>query len=511
MLSRRRALRHRLQRRDLQLPRAARELHGAGDRFRGHSDTEVLLAAVARVGGGARPATRVRDVRLRALGPRGALLLRSCRDRVGEKPLYYGHRGGALVLRVGAEGAAGSTRRAAPRSTGMPSRSSCGTTTSRRPVSIYRGIAKLLPGTIVSSGRDGGALSESTCRTGRPWTIAVWRAPSDPCRRRRGGSATQLERLLTHGVRRADGGRRAARRLPLGRLDSSTVVALMQAQSARPVRTFTIGFDEAGYSTRPITPRGRRPIWHRAHRALRHARRGAGTSIPKLPTIYDEPFADSVPDPYLPGQPARAPARDGEPFGRRRRRVVRRLQPLPPRPAHVACQRVPPRAGAAAAGAAPAGMPARAGSADRPVRVRGHPRCHSRTTRSTVRGAVCGRTPESRAPRATSRSGLTRRRGPSRARAGRRRSRATGRSRLARALADFARARDATSTAHLSPGRHAGEGRPRGDGGRPGDARPAPRPPRGGVRLAPAAGVQAPRRSRQVAPRRCSIATCRAS
>ena len=78
-----------------------------------------------------------------------------------------------------------------------------------------------------------------------------------------------------------------------GGVDSSTVVALMQKLSPRPVKTFTIGFHEEGYNEAEHAKAVARAPRHRPHRALRDRRRRRRAVIPRLPRIYDEPFADS--------------------------------------------------------------------------------------------------------------------------------------------------------------------------------------------------------------------------
>ena len=84
-----------------------------------------------------------------------------------------------------------------------------------------------------------------------------------------------------------------------GGIDSTTVVALMQAQSPRPVRTFTIGFHEAGFNEARTTRGGRRPPGDRPHRALCHRRARRSATIPSLPELWDEPFADASQIPTL--------------------------------------------------------------------------------------------------------------------------------------------------------------------------------------------------------------------
>lgn len=210
--------------------------------WRGHSDTEVLLAAIASWGL-ASTLTRLNGMFAFALWDRQRRQLSLARDRLGEKPLYYGWNQGrflfgselkALVAHPGWRGALDRDALSAYlRLSYIPA-----------PHSIYRGIHKLLPGTAATL-----ALDRRT-----PLVEVYWSARAvaeqglaAPFAGSEIEALGRLEQLLLDAV-----GLRMHADVPLGAflsggIDSTTVVALMQAQSTRPVRTFSIGFHEPGF------------------------------------------------------------------------------------------------------------------------------------------------------------------------------------------------------------------------------------------------------------------------
>jgi asparagine synthase (glutamine-hydrolysing) len=280
------------------------EEEGFGCDWRGHSDTETLLAAIDAWG--------VRGALERSIGMFALALwdrrdraLILARDRLGEKPLYYGWQGegqGAAFL-FGSELKA---LRPHPAFEGEVDRNSL-TLLMRHgyipaPHSIYRGIAKLMPGCF------------ATLHAGRrePEIEAYWSAAEVAERGRRGPltaspeeAVESLERLLTDAV-----GQQMIADVPLGAflsggVDSSTIVALMQAQSTRPVKTFSIGFHEEEYNE---AAHAKAVAEHLGtdHTELYVTAEEAMRVVPQLPEMYDEPFADPSQIPtYLVSQLAR--------------------------------------------------------------------------------------------------------------------------------------------------------------------------------------------------------------
>lgn len=261
------------------------ELLRSGYAFRGHSDTEVLLAAVEEWG--VRGALeRFVGMFAFALWDRRERRLVLARDRMGEKPLYYGWVGGAFLfaseikaLRA-FEGWRGEVDRDALRAylryNYVPS-----------PCSIYRGISKLPPGTFLSleGSRGPGPLPDpQPYWTPSPGGEQAPRTPEE--------AADQLEEILRRAVRE-----QMVADVPLGAflsggVDSSTIVALMQAQSTRPVKTFTIGFREQAFNEAEHAAEVARHLGTE-HTELYVTPAEAMEVIPRLPAVYDEPFADS--------------------------------------------------------------------------------------------------------------------------------------------------------------------------------------------------------------------------
>ena len=264
------------------------ELVGAGHRFRGRSDTEVLLAAVSEWGVEA-AVRRLNGMFAIALWDTCDLDLWLIRDRMGKKPLYYGWCRGTLLF--GSELKALAVH---PDFTGEIDRDSLALfmrfSYVPSPFSIYRDIRKLPPASLlrISRGSQAGAVPKAY------WSAleAAVAGERNPFQGSAAEATDELDRLLRDAVRM-----RMVADVPLGAflsggIDSSMVVALMQAQSDIPVRTFSIGFEEAEFNEADHASDVARHLGT-DHTELYVSPKETLDVIPQLPSIYDEPFADS--------------------------------------------------------------------------------------------------------------------------------------------------------------------------------------------------------------------------
>jgi len=273
--------------------------------WRGYSDTETLLAAIERWG--------VEDTLLRCRGMFAFALwdidkrtLTLARDRLGEKPLYYGWSGegeqGAFIFASELK-----ALRAYPGFNASISRSALSQYLRfayiPAPLTIYEGVFKLEPGCMLTISRIPPARISieplvvgkqyDSLKMRRWWSleevIAIGRVQPFV------GEATALDALESTLSRAVE--EQSLADVPLGAflsggVDSSTIVALTQSQSSQRVRTFTIGFDEAGFDESPYA---RAVAAHLGtdHHEMRVTSKMAQDVIPSLPWMYDEPFADS--------------------------------------------------------------------------------------------------------------------------------------------------------------------------------------------------------------------------
>jgi len=278
--------------------RAAVEGGGAGRAtvvaWRGHSDTETLLAGI-EAWGLEETLRRSTGMFAIALWDRQNRALSLARDRMGEKPLYCGWQRGVFLF-----GSELKALKAHPAFLGEINRDAIALQLRHNyipaPYSIYNGIGKLPPGTILQV--DSGALSGAPAgglEKVRPfWSLAdaVERSRSDSFAGTDTEAVAELDGLLRDAV-----ARQMVADVPLGAflsggVDSSTIVALMQSQSARPVKTFTIGFNEPDFNEAEYANAVARQLGTE-HTELYVTPEQAREVIPRLPALYDEPFSDS--------------------------------------------------------------------------------------------------------------------------------------------------------------------------------------------------------------------------
>jgi asparagine synthase (glutamine-hydrolysing) len=266
-------------------------------RFRGHSDTEVLLAAIEEWG--------LRSTLDRIVGMYGMAIwdrqdrsLHLIRDRLGEKPLYYGWHRGRFVFASELK-----ALHAHPEFQPEIDRDALALYMRHRyipaPYSIFQGISKLPPGHMLT-------ITELDAHSQRsPSPEPYWSARDvalagveEPFRGTDEEAAEHLDQLLREAVKRqmiAD--------VPLGAMlsggiDSSTIVSLMQAQSSTAVKTFTIGLRDSQYDEADHARDVAKHL-HTDHTDLYVTSAEAREVIPLLSTIYDEPFADPSQIPTL--------------------------------------------------------------------------------------------------------------------------------------------------------------------------------------------------------------------
>jgi asparagine synthase (glutamine-hydrolysing) len=290
--------------------------------WRGHSDSETLLACI-EAWGLEKTLQKTVGMFAIALWDKQMRTLHLVRDRFGEKPLYYG-----WVKTEGSNepafvfGSELKALRAYPGFSNLVSREALALymrfTYVPAPYSIYQNIFKLEPGCMLTFNTNiNGYLGQGNKLLDTPLVPNVLSAPLRPSnvkgnlRMHRWWSlasvvevgaenqiSSEKEALETLEQHLKDAVRvQSLADVPLGAflsggVDSSCIVALMQAQSSKPVKTFTIGFEEAGFDE---SPHAKAVALHLGtdHNEFFVSAKQAQEVIPELPTIYDEPFADS--------------------------------------------------------------------------------------------------------------------------------------------------------------------------------------------------------------------------
>ena len=266
---------------------------GLAPKWRGHSDTEILLAGFVAWGVTATLQRAVGMFSL-ALWDKKERCLTLGRDRFGEKPLYYGwlKQGNGQTFVFGSELKA---LRAFPGFDNPINRDSLALyfqfCTVPSPYSIFQDIFKLEPGHVLVLQDEG--LRKKSVKIKSYWQLsdAVYKGMSNSIDNEN-EAIELLESLLRKSVMQ-----QSVADVPLGAflsggIDSSLITALMQDQSNLPVQTFTVGFDETAFDESPYALAVAKHLGT-DHHELRVTSSDALNIIPDLPELYDEPFADS--------------------------------------------------------------------------------------------------------------------------------------------------------------------------------------------------------------------------
>lgn len=269
-------------------PELRRELAQLGSRFRGHSDTEVMLAAFMEWGI-ERSVARFNGMFSFAVWDSLKRELWLGRDRIGKKPLYYGWMGQTLIFgsELKALAAHPQFRRRTDRDalalyfrySYVPA-----------PWSIYEGVRKVPPGTVLRFGSE--AVAEPEVITYFSLKRVAEQGQALPFSGDDAEAVEELDRRLRQSVRM-----RMIAEVPLGAflsggVDSSLIVSLMQAQSENPVKTFTIGFQEESFNEAPYA-RAIAKHLGTDHTECYVSPQEAMDVVPKIPSLFDEPFGDS--------------------------------------------------------------------------------------------------------------------------------------------------------------------------------------------------------------------------
>lgn len=264
-----------------------KELESDGLKFRGHSDTEVMLAAISRFGV-ANAVSKFNGMFAFGLWDRKEKVLCLCRDRLGEKPLYYGFINNSFVFASELKAfkkVPGFSSEIGRQSIALYLRYNC----IPAPYSIYKDIKKVLPGELLYFN----ALDRSV-KTSLYWSASDIAKGSGGVtdRHNQEDIKEEVEELIKDAVRI-----RMESDVPLGvflsgGIDSSLVTALMQAQSNTAIKTFTIGFGDHKYNEALDADRIARHLGT-SHTCFYATAEEALKVIPDLPRIYDEPFSDS--------------------------------------------------------------------------------------------------------------------------------------------------------------------------------------------------------------------------
>lgn len=261
-------------------------------RWQGHSDTETIVEAVAHRGLNTTLKELVGMFAL-ALWDRANGELTLARDRIGEKPLYFGLSRGTLAF--GSELKAlrkvpGWALTIDPQAVASFMRLGC----VPEPHSIFESVSKVPAGTSITITK-GDLLNNQIPSPRSYWSfidIANQGLAPQSQKTSLADAVDNLERLLSRSIEGQLMGDVPVGAFLSGGIDSSTVVALMQKLASAPVKTFSIGFDEAGFDESHHAEAVARHLGT-DHYSITVSSKDAESVVPKLAEIYDEPFADS--------------------------------------------------------------------------------------------------------------------------------------------------------------------------------------------------------------------------
>lgn len=257
---------------------------GKSPAWQGNSDTETILACIEAYGL-KKTLQKLIGMFAIAIWDKFKKEIFLARDRVGEKPLYYGSYGELLLF-----GSELKALRAHPKFIPKINRDALCLFLRHncipQPYSIYEGIKKLPPGHFVNLKKD--AVPK------KYWSLndSITSAKLIPFKETEIDSLNALDKLLLLSVKgqmQAD--------VPLGAflsggVDSSLILALMQEQSSLPIESFTIGFENKEFNEAPFAMEVAKYLGAQ-HNELYVSSQTARDVIPNLPKIYDEPFSDS--------------------------------------------------------------------------------------------------------------------------------------------------------------------------------------------------------------------------
>lgn len=269
------------------------QLEAIGHRFKGHSDTEVLLTAIEQWGLN-QALQKINGMFAFALWDRAEKTLHLVRDRFGKKPLYIGWAGKTLLF-------ASELKAFHAHPDFVPDLDRNVLLQYMRfgyvcaPHAIFKNVWQLLPGGRISfhlpTVQPGWDLSKAM----EPyWSLprVVEDAKAHPVKADEAAILAEFEEKLSRAV-----ASRMVSDVPLGAflsggIDSSTVVALMQQNASQPVKTFSIGFDDDAYDESKAAASVAAHL-HTDHHEFRVSAQDALDVVPALPDMFDEPFADA--------------------------------------------------------------------------------------------------------------------------------------------------------------------------------------------------------------------------